>query len=102
MSAGFQETNHFVPWPKIKSFRNIVAHRYFGIDIGELWQIIREDVPKLKENIKNILSNETLTITKTEQNKTLILKYWNSWQKPDWEEMRSSLAGTNFLASQLC
>lgn len=22
----------------------------------------------------------------------LILKYWNSWQKPDWSEMRSCLA----------
>ena len=25
-------------------------------------------------------------------NEKLILKYWNSWQKPDWEQMRSCLA----------
>ena len=31
-------------------------------------------------------------MTISEKNKDLILKYWNSWQKPDWEEMRSCLA----------
>ncbi len=26
-------------------------------------------------------------------NERIILKYWHSWQRPDWEEMRLCLAG---------
>ena len=34
--------------------------------------------------------------------KQLLLKYWESWQKPDWEEMRSCLADTiNFGGHEL-
>ncbi|MFZ5971316.1 MAG: DUF86 domain-containing protein [Bacteroidota bacterium] len=32
---------------KIKSFRNLVAHNYFGVDAEEVWQIIHRDLPDL-------------------------------------------------------
>lgn len=46
-----------VEWLKIKGFRNLVAHDYFGIDAEEVWQIVKNDLPALKKNIKRILKS---------------------------------------------
>ena len=40
LSKEFIEKNQHIPWIKIKSFRNIVVHDYFGVDAEEVWQII--------------------------------------------------------------
>ena len=44
-----------IQWTKIKSFRNIVAHNYFGVDAEEVWQITKNDLPELEKEIKKIL-----------------------------------------------
>jgi len=44
-----------VDWFKIKSFRNIIAHNYFGIDAEEVWQIIENHLFPLKENLERII-----------------------------------------------
>ena len=49
-----KENNH-IDWPRIKGFRNLVAHDYFGIDAEEVWQIISTHIKILKKDIDNIL-----------------------------------------------
>jgi uncharacterized protein with HEPN domain len=44
-----------IDWIRIKAFRNIVAHDYFGVDAEEVWQIIKNHIPKLKQDIKSLL-----------------------------------------------
>ncbi len=51
----FKSENPNFEWNKIKDFRNIVAHNYFGIDAEEVWQIIQNDLPLLKTQIKKLL-----------------------------------------------
>jgi len=46
----------YIDWSKIIAFRNILAHNYFGIDEEEVWQIIKEDLPVLKNNVHLILN----------------------------------------------
>jgi uncharacterized protein with HEPN domain len=47
------KSNHpEIEWIKIKGFRNIVAHDYFGIDAEEVWQIIRNKIPDLKSALR--------------------------------------------------
>lgn len=57
LSEKFVEQNKQVDWYKIKGFRNLVAHNYFGIDAEEVWQIITTHIPKLKKEIETILTN---------------------------------------------
>lgn len=54
LSNDFKMKNHFIDWQKIKGFRNIIAHDYFGIDAEEVWQIIKNRIPKLKNDLQLI------------------------------------------------
>ncbi len=44
-----------IPWQKIKDFRNIIAHDYFGIDADEIWDIITNSLLPLEEKIIQLL-----------------------------------------------
>jgi len=44
-----------IPWQKIKDFRNIIAHDYFGIDADEIWDIIHSKLLPLKCSIENLI-----------------------------------------------
>ena len=48
------ETETKIDWFKIRGFRNIIAHNYFGIDAEEVWQIIEGHLDDLKSNIESI------------------------------------------------
>ncbi len=45
-----------IPWSRIKGFRNIVAHDYFGVDAEEVWQIIKNTLPEFEKEIERILN----------------------------------------------
>jgi uncharacterized protein with HEPN domain len=55
ISDEFKKAHPEIEWIKIKGFRNIVAHDYFGIDAEEVWQIINSKIPRLKSDIKLLL-----------------------------------------------
>ena len=55
VSNELKEKNKHIPWKRIKGFRNIVAHDYFGVDAEEVWQIIKNNLPELEGQIKEIL-----------------------------------------------
>jgi uncharacterized protein with HEPN domain len=50
------ETNR-IPWLKIKSFRNLIAHNYFGIDAEEVWQIAKNNLPDLKIELNKLINS---------------------------------------------
>jgi len=55
LSDDFIEQNNHIDWFKIRGFRNIIAHNYFGIDAEEVWQIIQNHTPRLLRDLENIL-----------------------------------------------
>jgi uncharacterized protein with HEPN domain len=54
LSEDFKKRNSRIEWNRIKGFRNIVAHDYFGIDAEEVWQIIKNKIPELKSEINKL------------------------------------------------
>jgi uncharacterized protein with HEPN domain len=48
-----------VEWAEIVGLRNLLIHEYFGIDLKIVWQVIQNDLPKLKKNINQILKELT-------------------------------------------
>jgi len=53
-----QETkNKFsdIQWQQITGLKHVLVHEYFGIDSKLIWQIIVDDIPALKIQIKEVL-----------------------------------------------
>jgi len=46
-----------IQWRQIIGLRHILVHEYFGIDNKLIWQIIANDIPKLKAGIENVLTS---------------------------------------------
>ena len=44
-----------IEWYKIKAFRNVIAHEYFGISNKQVWNGIVNELPRLKISIDKIL-----------------------------------------------
>ena len=45
-----------IPWKDIAGTRDIISHKYFGVDIDEVWMIITDDLSKLESEIRKILN----------------------------------------------
>ncbi|MCD4795075.1 MAG: DUF86 domain-containing protein [Bacteroidales bacterium] len=54
VSDDFKNKYNKIEWLKIQAFRNIVAHDYFGINVEEVWQIIKNHLPELMKELKSI------------------------------------------------
>ena len=54
----FRKKYPAIEWKKIAGSRNVLAHAYFGVNIGKIWEVVQSDLPKLKKEIKNILKLE--------------------------------------------
>ena len=53
LDVDFLEVNNQIEWHKIRGFRNLIAHDYFGIDAEEVWDICKNKIPELKLFIVN-------------------------------------------------
>jgi uncharacterized protein with HEPN domain len=43
-----------VPWREIVAMRNVLAHRYFEVDVEQVWRVI-ESLPNLEAKIRALL-----------------------------------------------
>ena len=50
----FKDKYQDVPWRKIASFRDVLTHGYFRVDLDLVWRITQEDLPKLKKQTEKI------------------------------------------------
>lgn len=55
LSKELKSNEKHIAWSKIKTFRNIIAHNYFGVDAEEVWQIIQLQLPEFKKQVSKIL-----------------------------------------------
>jgi uncharacterized protein with HEPN domain len=44
-----------INWRDIISFRNLLVHEYFRVDLNIIWKIVKQELPILKHQINTIL-----------------------------------------------
>ena len=57
LSKETREKHEHIPWREIVSMRNVLIQGYAKIDLVQVWKTYREDLPLLKSQIKEIVSN---------------------------------------------
>jgi len=57
LSDELTTSNAGIDWFKIKGFRNILAHNYFGVDAEEVWQIIHNSLPNLEVQLRKLINH---------------------------------------------
>ncbi|MBI3622873.1 DUF86 domain-containing protein [Candidatus Pacearchaeota archaeon] len=50
----FREKYPKVAWKDIAGFRDVLSHAYFGVSIDRVWNVIENDLSKLKAEISRI------------------------------------------------
>jgi uncharacterized protein with HEPN domain len=51
----FRQANPGIPWRSLASFRDVLIHQYEGVSLLRVWQVIENELPKLKESIASLL-----------------------------------------------
>jgi uncharacterized protein with HEPN domain len=55
LAPDFRDGRPQIPWSEIIGMRNILVHRYFGIDLDIVWSAVEKDLPNLKREIETVL-----------------------------------------------
>jgi len=56
----FKEKYPHIPWKEIAGMRDVLVHKYFGIDLDLTWEVVERDLPQLKRQLLDILEQEKL------------------------------------------
>jgi len=57
LPQNFRKNYSNVPWKEMAGMRDILAHRYFGIDLEIAWETIKKKLPEVEPEIRNIYNS---------------------------------------------
>jgi len=55
ISADVKNDNSEIPWREIAGFRDVLIHDYMGVDLSVVWNVLVQDMPKLKSTVMRLL-----------------------------------------------
>lgn len=70
LTQSFQQKHPETPWKMVKGMRNYIVHEYFQIDDIVVWDVVKNNIPELREQIVRYLT--TTDWDEWEQTKTAI------------------------------
>jgi len=56
VSESVREKRPDVPWRAVAGLRDILIHRYMGVDLTAVWDVVEEGLPALKRAVAEILA----------------------------------------------
>ena len=51
-------THPEIPWKEMAGMRDIVVHDYDDVNVDEIWNVVKNDIPKLKKHLSSIINNK--------------------------------------------
>lgn len=57
VSPAVQQNSASIPWPQIIGLRNRLIHGYDAVDLDILWNIVKNDLPPLIDQLERTVEN---------------------------------------------
>lgn len=57
LDTDIKDNNPQMPWALIKGMRNRLIHEYFGTDIPVVWNVFKNELPALENDLKLICND---------------------------------------------
>ena len=57
VSSNFKKRHADIPWREMAGTRDRLIHEYFGVSLAMVWQIVEQEVPKLRRQIASLLGH---------------------------------------------
>lgn len=57
ISKDIRNAHPEIPWQDVAGMRDKLIHGYFGVDIEEVWNTARDDLPVLRDQVMGILKD---------------------------------------------
>lgn len=59
LSQDLRQRHSDVPWKSMAGVRDRLIHHYFGVNFDVVWSVASEELPKVAEQVKRILREES-------------------------------------------
>lgn len=56
ISKELREQHFQIPWSEMAGMRDVLIHDYFGVDLVIVWNVVEQELPKLKTFLTYILN----------------------------------------------
>ena len=55
VSSGLREKQRDIPWRRLAGMRDKLIHEYFGVNLAIVWEVVEQELPRLGQQIAEIL-----------------------------------------------